>query len=604
MGRVFGFHQFRPNQEEIVQAVLGGSDVFAVMPTGGGKSLCYQLPSHLLTGTCVVISPLISLMKDQVDAANENGLRAEYLNSSLQYNLQASVLDRLAAGELDLLYVAPERFTRSDFIAALKTVRLCMFAIDEAHCISEWGHDFRPDYMNLSQIVSEFPHLPVAAFTATATHRVQEDIIQRLGLRDPLTVRASFDRPNLFLQIEPKNDLHRQIPAFLRKHPGESGIIYRTTRSDVNAMAEFLADQGINARPYHAGMDAEVRKANQEAFNRDEVNVIVATIAFGMGIDKSNVRFVLHGDLPKNMEGYYQEIGRAGRDGEPAHCILYFGYGDTSTIRYFIGKMEDENERAAAECKLNDILSYAGATACRRQRILAYFGETYESDNCGTCDVCAGDVERVDATVESQMIMSAIVRTDQRFGASHIVDIVVGANTKKIRQLGHDQIKTYGVGKDKGKTKRHWRRILDNLVAQGCLLSVGGEYPTLQLSQKGHDVLFGRTTFEIFEKIEKKSKPPSSAETETKKRPRRSRLDIVEDYDYDLFEQLRAVRTSLARRQNVPPFVVFSDRTLHEMARDIPTSPTAMRQITGVGERKLAQYGEDFLAAIRKYSRK
>ena len=597
MERVFGFRHFRPNQEEIVRTVLGGRDVFAVMPTGGGKSLCYQLPAHMLAGTCIVISPLISLMKDQVDAANENGLQAEYLNSSLQIAQQTGVLDRLSAGELDLLYVAPERFARRDFLNTLKALPLCLFAIDEAHCISEWGHDFRPDYLNLSMIVSEFQGVSVAAFTATATHKVQEDIIQRLGLRRPMIVRANFDRANLFFQIDPKDDLDMQILTFLRKHPGEAGIVYRTTRADVEATAAFLTGMGIKARPYHAGMTNDQRKANQDAFNRDEINVIVATIAFGMGIDKSNVRFVLHGDLPKNMEGYYQEIGRAGRDGEPAHCVMYFSYGDISTLRYLIGKIEDDSERSVAERKLGEMVNYAGSATCRRRQILAYFGQAYEGDNCGACDICTGDVERIDATVEAQMIMSAIMRTAQRFGAGHVVDVVIGANTKKIRQLGHDRIKTYGVGKERGKNKRWWRRIVNNLVAQGCLLLDGGEYPTLRVSPKGRNVLFGRAEFEVFEKKRTKSRPAA-------KQPRSRRGEVVSDYDFDLFEQLRDVRTRLARRGGVPPFIVFSDRTLHEMARDVPTSPQEMRQITGVGERKLAQYGDDFLDAIRGYCQK
>ena len=523
MGRVFGFHEFRPNQEEIVSALLAGRDVFGVMPTGGGKSLCYQLPACVLSGTCVVISPLISLMKDQVDSANEVGLRAEYINSSLQAFQQSAVLQRLIAGDLDLLYVAPERFCRPDFINTLQAAKLCMFAIDEAHCISEWGHDFRPDYMSLSQIVKKFPNVPLAAFTATATQHVQDDIVTRLGLRQPLIVRASFDRPNLFFRAEQKDDLTHQILSFLSRHENESGIIYRTTRKDVETTADELASYGINAKAYHAGMDSHIRQGVQEEFNRDEINVIVATIAFGMGIDKSNVRFVIHGDLPKSMEGYYQEIGRAGRDGEPAHCVLYYSYGDTATIRYFIDKMENPNEQAIADKKLDQMVAYAGAQRCRRKEILSYFGEQYQQNNCNLCDICAGNMEHINATTEAQMLMSAIARTDERFGAGHIVDIVVGANTRKIRELGHDQIKTYGVGKDKLKSKKAWTRIIDSLISQGCLCLGGTQYPTLQLSEKGRDVLFGRAKFTMLVKSPPADRP--------KAQHRSKNNFVIENYD-------------------------------------------------------------------------
>ena len=591
LNEVFGFHAFRPNQEGIVRAILAGRDAFAVMPTGGGKSLCYQLPAHLLAGTCVVISPLISLMKDQVDAATATGLHAEFYNSSLDGLQRAEVLRRLSRGELDLLYVAPERFAMDEFLGRLSEVRLCLFAVDEAHCISEWGHDFRPDYLSLSRIVERFPSVPLAAFTATATQRVQADILDRLHLRGPHVVRASFDRPNLFYQVVPKEGVNRQVYEFVRGRCGESGIVYRTTRDNVETTAGYLRERGIEALPYHAGLDAETRKTHQDAFNRDEVDVIVATIAFGMGIDKSDVRFVLHGDLPKNMEGYYQETGRAGRDGEPAHCLLLFGRGDIPRIRYFIDQVEDETERAAAADKLREMAHYASVNVCRRRQILAYFGEEYGEAGCGTCDVCAGDVERVEATTEAQVLMSAIVRTGQRFGAAHVVDVVTGADTQKIRDFGHDEVKTYGAGK--GQPKRFWRRILDDLIGQQCVAVADGRYPTLALTPKGYDVLFGRKAFHVL-----KQREPAAAPSARRKKARKADAEPI-DYDPDVFEHLRKLRRRLAKERSVPPYVIFSDRTLHEMAAYLPATPGELRGITGVGEKKLQQYGEAFLAAIQ-----
>ncbi len=584
LDEVFGFHAFRPNQEEIIRAILDRRDIFAVMPTGGGKSLCYQLPSHLLGGTCIVISPLISLMKDQVDAVRDNGIHAEYFNSSLNNLQRSAVLRRLSSGELDLLYVAPERFAMGSFISILKGVPISLFAVDEAHCISEWGHDFRPDYLSLSLIVEHFADVPVAAFTATATKRVQRDIIDRLALRDPHTVRASFDRPNLFYEVADKDDVNRLILLFLHNRRDESGIIYRTTRADVEGTASYLASHDVKVRPYHAGLDSETRKKNQDAFNRDEINVIVATIAFGMGIDKSNVRFVVHGDLPKNIESYYQETGRAGRDGEPAHCLLFFGRGDTSTIRYFINQMEDETQQSIATEKLNQMVNFAVPNTCRRRRLLSYFGERFEKDNCGTCDVCTSDAEQVDAATEAQIVMSAILRTGQRFGAAHVADVVTGANTKKIRELRHNEIKTYGAGKD--KDKRFWRRIIDDLLAQKCLIQTEGQYPVLQVTPHGREVLFGRAEFYV----RKRAETPSHAVS-----------TVVDDYNRELFERLRSVRARLAGQQNVPPFVVFSDRTLHEMACYFPVTPDEMRRITGVGEMKLQRYSDDFLPVIRAF---
>jgi ATP-dependent DNA helicase RecQ len=576
---VFGFDSFRPNQEEIVRATLEGQDVFAVMPTGGGKSLCYQLPACVTRGTCVVISPLISLMKDQVDAAKNNGIQAECLNSSLEPEERSAVVRRLVRNELDLIYVAPERFTMSGFLDMLGGVDVRLFAIDEAHCVSEWGHDFRPHYLELSIIPKRFPGVPIAAFTATATERVQRDITERLGLRDPHTVRASFDRPNLFYSVVPKQHLGRQVLEFLHDHQNESGIIYRATRKDVERTAGFLQKHGVGARPYHAGLEDDERHDNQDAFNRDEIDVIVATIAFGMGIDKSNVRFVIHGDLPKNIEGYYQETGRAGRDGEPAQCVLFYGRGDVSKVRFWINQCENETERLVASTKLKQMASFAAVNECRRAQLLGYFGEELAA-KCTGCDVCAGDVEEVDATQDAQIVMSAVLRTGQRFGAIHIVDVVAGAKTQRVRDMRHDQIKTYGAGKDKNKA--YWRSLVDNLVARDCLAETTDGYPILKLTEAGREVLTGGGSFAI-------------AQPRQAKRTKRA---TGGKYAVELFEALRVIRKRLAAEQNVPPYVVFSDKTLHDMARRFPTTRDAMARINGVGAKKLERYAGDFLPPI------
>jgi len=584
LSRIFGFSEFRPNQEAIVSALLEKRDVFSVMPTGGGKSLCYQLPAHMLDGLCVVVSPLISLMKDQVDAAKATGLRADFLNSSQSAMERRRVFQALENQDLDLLYVSPERFAMPDFLKVLQKLEIAFFAIDEAHCISEWGHDFRPDYISLSLIVKKFKNSAVAAFTATATYQVQDDIIQKLGLRNPHFTRASFDRPNLFYQVTPKVDLNMQLLRFLRERPEESGIIYRTTRKSVEGTAAFLQAQGVRALPYHAGLSIEDRKNHQEQFNRDEIHVIVATIAFGMGIDKSNVRFVLHGDLPKNVEGYYQETGRAGRDGEPAHCGLYFSQGDTVKIRYFIDQIEDPAEKKHATSQLYKMVQIAQANVCRRRNILAYFGEKYPKADCQTCDICTGEVERIDATVDAQKVLSAIFRSDQRFGAVHIADIVVGADTQRIRQFHHDQLKTYGVGRD--RDKRHWRRVIDDLLAQDCLRPSDDQYPVLKFTEKARPILRGEKTFMVLRQKETQEKVQKIA---------------TGDYSEGLFGELRAERKRIAQELGVPPFVVFSDRTLHEIARYFPEEPSELRKISGVGETKLDRFGESFMLVVRAY---
>jgi ATP-dependent DNA helicase RecQ len=492
----------------------------------------------------------------------------------------------LQYNKIKLLYIAPERFAMQHFLEKLKTANISLFAIDEAHCISEWGHDFRPDYLSLSLIPEMFPDAPIAAFTATATRRVQEDIIHRIGLRKPHAVRASFNRPNLFYEVRAKSKVDVQILEFLRDHPGESGIIYRTTRDSVMETAGFLKTKGIAALPYHAGLSADERKINQEAFNKDEVQVIVATIAFGMGIDKSNLRFILHADLPKNIEGYYQETGRAGRDGDPAHCLLFFGRGDIPKIRYFIDERTDEKERFIAVKKLNQMVGFATYNVCRRKQLLGFFGEDYPYDNCGSCDICSGSVEQVDITIDAQILLSAISRTGQRFGTGYIIDIVTGADTKRIRELGHKSIKTYGAGK--GMDKKYWRSVLDELMAQEAIMQEGDPYPVMKITPKGSDVLFGRTTIMALRKEEKKAKTLRAK-------------DEGGEYDRSLFERLRASRKRLAEEQEVPPYIIFSDRTLHEMCRRFPSTLPEMRKISGVGDAKLERYGREFVREIQRY---
>ena len=584
---VFGYESFRPNQEDIIRSILSRRDVFAVMPTGGGKSLCYQLPAVMMQGTAVVISPLISLMKDQVDAAKENGIAAAFINSSLEQQEMSDVFRRLKGKQVKLLYIAPERFAMPQFIETLKALPLSLFAIDEAHCISEWGHDFRPDYLALSGIPTLFPGVPVAAFTATATQKVQQDIIQKIDLRNPHIVRASFNRPNLFYQVAPKNEIELQLLEFLKDHEGESGIIYRTTRDSVTTTAGFLASHGIKALPYHAGLSAEERERNQEMFNRDEISVIVATIAFGMGIDKSNVRFVVHADLPKHIEAYYQETGRAGRDGEPALCLLCFSRGDIPKIRYFIDKMQDDAERAIALQKLNQTVRFASHNVCRRKQLLAFFGEVYSADNCGACDICTGEVKRIDVTIDAQILMSAMARTNERFGINHVIDVVMGADTKRVRELGHHAIKTFGAGRH--KDKNHWRFIIDELLAQELVRQDGDRYPVLKLTPGGSGVLTGKE--QVF----------GLKRAESKTVERRGKTAESGRFDAPLFERLRAVRKRLAEANHVPPYVIFSDKTLHEMCRCYPGTSAEMRRIAGVGDVKLERYGADFLNEIRAY---
>jgi ATP-dependent DNA helicase RecQ len=604
LSRTFGYSSFRPHQQEIVESILSGRDVLGIMPTGGGKSLCYQLPAKMAAGTAVVISPLISLMKDQVDSARENNMAAAFLNSALSTSQAAGVYRKLEAGALDLLYISPERFAMDSFLATLKATKISFFAVDEAHCLSEWGHDFRPDYLTLSQIRKHFPKAPIAAFTATATSDVQRDILAKLSLRNPLQVRASFNRPNLYYEVRPKREVNSQILAFMKEHPEDPGIVYRTTRDAVEKTAAFLKSKGIDARPYHAGLPAQERAANQEAFSKDEAQIVVATIAFGMGIDKSNVRFVIHADLSKNIEGYYQETGRAGRDGDPSTCILFFGGGDIPKLRHFMDQIHDEQERALALDKLSKMAAFASRNLCRRRQLLAYFEEVYPDENCGNCDICQGKAETLDATREAQMVLSAMVRTGERFGAGHIVDVLMGAGTQKIRDLGHNSLKTYGVGKH--RDKGFWRSLIGEMLGRGLLGLDDGPYPVLKVAEACLPVLHGQEKFEI---LQVESKEASSAKSEGKggsgasASSRKGSKDSTdyESGDADMFARLRGLRKTLAQRQGVPPYMVFSDKTLHEMCRNRPVTLAAFREVSGVGDAKLDKYGFEFVQEIKAY---
>ncbi len=596
----FGFPSFRPHQQEIIESILAGRDVVAVMPTGGGKSLCYQLPAVVMEGTAVVVSPLISLMKDQVDGARAAGIRAAVLNSSLGPGEAAEVHRALRRSALDLLYLAPERLAVPGFLDSLAETRVSLFAVDEAHCISQWGHDFRPDYRSLCELRRTFPSVPIAAFTASATGRVQEDVAECLALHDPFTVRASFDRPNLFYEVRRREEAGAQVLAFLRERPGSAGIVYCATRREVDRLAAFLRARGIGALPYHAGLSPEERQANQEAFDLDRAEVIVATIAFGLGIDKQNVRFVVHANLPKDMESYYQETGRAGRDGEPAHCLLLYSRADIPLLRRFHQDLEDEELRRNAAGRLQEMVRYAGGLACRRRQILRYFGEEHPGENCGGCDVCRGTRETVDITEDGQKVLSAVYRTGQRFGAGHVVDVVTGADTQRIRLYHHDTLKTYGAGREHGKT--WWRAVVDELIGQECLRQEGERYPTLRITAAGREVLYGRRRLSASRHILDAATAPqpvpgSSADgTATRSKP-----DSSGPVDPLLFERLKQLRRELATRRGVPPYVIASDRTLREVCARLPESEEALHGIYGIGEKKLQDLGPDLLRVVREH---
>jgi ATP-dependent DNA helicase RecQ len=581
----FGFTSFRPLQEKIIRDALTGKDVFALLPTGGGKSLCFQLPALARDGLTVIVSPLIALMKDQVDAMQASGVAATFLNSSLNANDARARLRGLHNGEFRLLYVAPERLMISGFLEDLKSWKVNLIAVDEAHCISEWGHDFRPEYRQLAELRDHFPKVPVMALTATATQRVRDDIVKHLRLRDSITYVASFNRPNLIYRVLAKNKPYEQTLAFVRERPQESGIVYCQSRKAAETVAERFTTDGVKAKPYHAGLDQKDRANNQELFLRDEVRVICATIAFGMGINKSNVRFVIHYDLPKNIEGYYQETGRAGRDGLPSECVLLFSAGDVVKQMQFIDEKSAHEQKIARE-QLQQMVHYAESAACRRAELLRYFGENSAEKSCGGCDNCISPRATFDGTLAAQKFLSCVYRVREKssfgVGMNHIVEVLTGADTEKIRRWSHEKISTYGIGKE--HNRQEWGAIGRELVRLGYLRQTTEKFSVLELTDEGRTVLSKRKSVTL-------TKPVAAPETKTHRAGEISCDEV-------LFERLRRVRKTLADERAVPSYIIFSDVSLRQMARNYPANEKDFARISGVGEKKLQEFGETFLSEI------
>ncbi|MGW6792321.1 DNA helicase RecQ [Streptomyces chartreusis] len=600
--RVFGYEAFRGEQEAVIEHVVAGGDAVVLMPTGGGKSLCYQIPSLVRPGTGVVVSPLIALMQDQVDALRALGVRAGFINSTLDFDERRVVEAEFLAGELDLLYLAPERLRLDATLELLSRGKISVFAIDEAHCVSQWGHDFRPDYLSLSLLGERWPDVPRVALTATATRATHQEITQRLNMPAARHFEASFDRPNIQYRIVPKADPKKQLLSFLKdEHAGDAGIVYCLSRKSVEATAEFLARNGIEAVPYHAGLDAGTRAAHQSRFLREDGLVVVATIAFGMGIDKPDVRFVAHLDLPKSVEGYYQETGRAGRDGLPSTAWMAYGLNDVIQQRKLINSGEgDEAFRRRAASHLDAMLALCETAQCRRGQLLAYFGQDAEPVGCGNCDTCVTPPETWDGTVAAQKVLSTVVRLQrergQKFGAVQIVDILLGRRTAKVIQFDHDQLSVFGIGEDLGEGE--WRGVVRQLLAQG-LLAVEGEYGTLVLTEASGSVL--RREREVPLRKEPKKPATSRSGSGSGARGEKKAKAAVAELPQELvpaFEALRAWRAEQAREQGVPAYVIFHDATLREIVTVWPASVRELGSISGVGEKKLATYGEGVLEVL------
>jgi ATP-dependent DNA helicase RecQ len=579
--KYFGYTEFRPHQEDIIRDVLDKKDTFVLMPTGGGKSLCYQLPALLMDGLSVVISPLISLMKDQVDSLRSNGIAAAYLNSTQSIAEAKGISTAILNGQIKILYMAPERLLMSQTLKLLEDAKVSLFAVDEAHCISEWGHDFRPEYRRIRTLRQRFPHVPIIALTATATAKVQEDITGQLNLAGCNTYMASFDRPNLLYQVRPKQDAYDQLLKYLGKSRGNSGIIYCQSRKTVDTLTKKLQRSAFRALPYHAGLSDIQRARNQESFIKDDTDIIVATIAFGMGIDKPNVRFVIHYDLPRNLEGYYQETGRGGRDGLACDCILFFSHGDRYKIEYFINKKNSKKEQDIALAQLRAMTDYCESSTCRRRVLLNYFGEDIGVKNCGKCDVCISPRETFDGTKAAQKLLACVEELDQRFGMNHVIDVLVGSKNKKITTKRHHLLKNHGAGRDYSKAQ--WQAIAREMIQQGVLRIEGIRYPLLTLNLNSREILDGNQAVSLVKPTEGKQiiRNQENMPAET-----------------GLFDRLKRLRKTLADKKNLPPYIIFSDTSLKQMASNLPGTHQEFLDITGVGENKLKKYGDVFLAEI------
>jgi ATP-dependent DNA helicase RecQ len=607
--RAFGFESLRPLQDRAIRAALAGRDALVVLPTGGGKSLCFQAPALVQTGLVVVLSPLISLMKDQVDGLLANGVAAGRLTSAQTPEELASVWRALERGELDLLYVSPERLMMDGFLERLEELGLTSLAVDEAHCISHWGHDFRPEYRQIGELRARRPELPIQAFTATATPSVQNDICEQLGLREPELLVGDFDRPNLSYRVQPRRNLEAQVLEVITRHAGEAGIVYCLSRKNVEELAAGLSAKGVRCEPYHAGMTPERRNAVQEAFSTERIDVVVATVAFGMGIDRTDVRFVVHGSLPKGVEQYSQETGRAGRDGLPAECVLFHSGSDYHNWKHLMersaaeaterGSATAQEELQSALTRLGHVYGLATGALCRHAFLLEYFGqrptEQMREEGCGACDVCLGELEQVaEPGLLAQKILSCVVRVDQRYGAGHVTDVLRGADTERLRQTGHDQLSTHGLLQ--GHSVAEVRGWIEQLTGSGLLATTGGRYPTLYLTGTGVEVLKGEREVELF--VTHRAKADSRRK---RKASVSAALEVGLEPDEALFEDLREFRRELARERGVPPYLIFNDRTLALMAATKPGTEAQLLGLKGVGEKKAADLGPLFLKRISNF---